>query len=292
MKIGLFPRLVAAVLALWLFASAPASVVAQAPTARIAVLGRAPAPAVSPVPGYVAAIVAGFSSAPDAGRQVCITAFVQTLYDSAAWSKIDVLYVFAAGEDQGSRVNWKSPGTFNASKTGTGGTFNTDLGWSTFSSGNLIDSGLNPTTSGGKFLRNDAYLLAATVTDANDVVSTFIAGSAGYTARTSGAVFTTLSQSTSQDTGCANSGKGLYGWNRSTGATYDRWKNGAVFDSPTRSSIALVSANFTIGTHNGTTFTSKTVSLFSAGGGLTSGQHVSFWNGYSAYMACIGQSAT
>ena len=60
-------RAFAAALALGCFASAPATVIAQAPTRRIAGLGRAQAPAPSPVPGFVSAIAAGFSSAPDAG---------------------------------------------------------------------------------------------------------------------------------------------------------------------------------------------------------------------------------
>lgn len=291
----LFNRIVAAVLALGLFASAPAAVVAQPPAARLAVLGRAPAPAVSPVPGYVAAIVGGFSSAPNAGRQTCITAFVQTLYDAGTWARTDALYVLAAGEDQGSRVNWKNPGVFNAGKTGTGGTFNTDLGWNAFSSGNILDTGFNPSTAGGLFIRNNAHFFAAVQTDSNDAVSAHVAGISGYAGvqpRSSTGAYVTYSQSTGQDTGSANTGKGLYGWNRTASGAYDRYKNGSLVDSPTRSSLALPSVNLTIGTHNAAQYTTKTVSLVSIGGGLSGAQVTALWNGYSAYMTCIGGSAT
>jgi len=249
-------------------------------------------PALTPE-SALAAIVAGYASPPDATRQGYMQTFIAALITAGIWAKLDVLYVHAATEDQGSRVNWKAPGSYNASKTGTP-TFTTDNGWAG-SSGNYLTSTFNASTAAGQFIRNNGHLLAATLTDANDTVSNFIAGISGYAGiqpRTSGGVYTTLSQSTAQDTGSANTGKGLYGWTRTTSATYDRYKNGALVDSPTRSSIALANAVLNVCTHNTTNVSSKVVSMVSIGGGLTAGQMADFNTAYAAYMTSIGVSPT
>lgn len=278
--------------AVMVLAVAPAPVQAIPAAQRVIILGQPPA-VVSPVPGYVAAIVSGFAVAPDAGRQACITAYVTTLYDTGTWAKLDWLYVLAAGEDQGSRVNWKNPGTFNVAKTGTP-TFTTDQGWSG-SASNYLDTGFNPSTAGGQFQRNAGSFWAATLTDTNDVSTAQIAGATSYAGiqpRSSTGALVTISQSSGSDTGSANTGKGLYGWNRSASGAYDRYKNGSLVDSPTRTSLALPNVNFLILTHNAANYTTKTVSLAALGGAMTSGQVSALWTGYAAYMTCIGQSAT
>lgn len=249
-------------------------------------------PAVS-AEAALAAVVAGYSSAPNGTRQGYMGTLISSLMSSGVWAKLDALYVLATTEDQGSRVNWINPGTYNASKTGTP-TFTVDNGWAG-SSGNYLDTGFNPSTGSPKFVRNNGHLMAATLTDAVGGATTYLAGIAGWAGiqpRSSAGLISSLAHSSSVDNGGANTGIGLYGWNRSASGPYDRYKNGSVFDSPSRTTVAAPSANLLICTHNGSNVSTKVVSFVCLGSALTSQQAIDLNSAYAAYMTSIGVSPT
>jgi hypothetical protein len=246
-----------------------------------------------PAATALAAVVAGYASAPDGTRQGYMGTLISSLMSSGVWAKLDALYVFAATEDQGSRVNWVNPGTYNCTKTGTP-TFTVDNGWAA-SSGNYLDSGFNPTVGSPKFVRNNGHLMAATLTDAVGGATTYLAGISGWAGiqpRSSAGLISSLAHSSSVDNGGANTGIGLYGWNRSASGPYDRYKNGSVFDSPSRTTVAAANANLLIGTHNGSNISTKVVSFVCLGSALTSQQAIDLNSAYAAYMTSIGVSPT
>lgn len=259
-------------------------------------MGAAFTPPPDPAAVALAAIVAGYSSAPNSTRQGHMQTFISALMTAGIWSLIDILYVFATTEDQGSRVNWKNPGTFNAVKAGTTAlpTFVADNGW-TSAALSYLATGYTLSTGGGQFVRNDGHMLAGCLTDANGAASTMLCGATSYAGiqpRTSGGALASIGQSSATDTGSANTGKGLYGWDRSNGTSYDRYKNGALVDSPTRSSLALPATEVLVLTHNGSNLAAKQVSLFSMGKSLGSTRQADFNTAYAAFMTAIGTSPT
>lgn len=82
-----------------------------------------------PLRAESAAIVAAMSVAPDSGRQLLIDQTVTALIDAGVWSKMGVLYVFAAHASQAALLNWKSPAGSPALLVNSP-TFTTDRGFS------------------------------------------------------------------------------------------------------------------------------------------------------------------
>src|SRR5262252_6152224 len=63
------------------------------------------------------AIFAAFSTPPDTTRKGVIDTCVRALKSAGVWTKLDVLYLFAAADSQAARVNWKNPGTYDGTAT-------------------------------------------------------------------------------------------------------------------------------------------------------------------------------
>lgn len=67
----------------------------------------------------VSAIIAAMVPAPSSARQGEIRALVEELYEAGIWDQIVGLYLLHAHSEQASRINWKSPGTFDLTAHGT-----------------------------------------------------------------------------------------------------------------------------------------------------------------------------
>lgn len=103
------------------------------------------------------AIFAAFTTPPDTTRKGNINTMVAALKTAGVWSKLDVMYAFAAADSQASLINWKNPGTFNASAVNTP-TFTTDRGYAGNGSTSYVNSTFTPSTAGGNFVLNSAHL--------------------------------------------------------------------------------------------------------------------------------------
>lgn len=105
------------------------------------------------------AIFAAFTTPPDTTRKGVIDTFVKALKTAGIWSKLDVLYVFAAADSQAARINWKNPGTFTATAVNSP-TFTTDRGFTGNGSSSYVSSGFTPSTAGGQITQNSAHVSA------------------------------------------------------------------------------------------------------------------------------------
>ncbi len=91
------------------------------------------------------AIFAAFTTPPSAARMALINTCVGSLITAGVWAKLDALYMFAAADSQAALINWKNPGTYNATLVNSPA-FVADQGF-TGASTKYIDSGFNPTTA-------------------------------------------------------------------------------------------------------------------------------------------------
>lgn len=66
----------------------------------------------------VAAIIAAMTPTPDSARQMKIQTLVLSLKSSGVWEKLGALYLFYAHSKQATKINWKSPGTFDCVEIG------------------------------------------------------------------------------------------------------------------------------------------------------------------------------
>lgn len=263
---------------------------------RAPVAGAAPP---DPAATAAALVIAGYASAPSSPRQTAIYNLISALMSTPAvastpgvsiWASRDRLKVYRAGEAQGARINWVTPGTGDSTVNGTGGTFTTDIGYSGADASNNIVFCANPSTDFAKGTRNNNSFGAATSTDANDVASAVIAGSTMWSIqpRTSTGVLATRSTTTSADTSAgANSGTAVHTVSRISSTAYDRYNGGTLFDSPTRNSIAINTAPIYLNTHNLTNFSNKPTGLVHFGSYMDAAAVAAFNTAWSAYVAAL-----
>jgi hypothetical protein len=101
-------------------------------------------------------LVAAASVAPTNLRKGYVARFIQALYAGSVWSKIDVMWVLAAHDEQFGRLNWKSPGNFTLTAVNSP-TFTTDRGFAGDGSTSYLDTGWDWGTNGVGFTQNNAH---------------------------------------------------------------------------------------------------------------------------------------
>ncbi|MDO9334939.1 MAG: hypothetical protein Q7T61_00930 [Caulobacter sp.] len=242
---------------------------------------------IDPVAPALAAIVAGFSSAPAAPRQAAMGNLISALMSAGIWAVCDRLYVFRNSEDQGSRINWRAPGTGNASKNGSPA-FTVDVGFIN-TSGNDVATGFIPTTHGVFFTRNSNSFVVSTSVDANDVASAALAGNTQFSVnpRSSGGIVQTRNANSGVDSGSANTGAGLYGVCRFQGADYIPYKGATALTTITRASSALAAAEVFLGSSARASFSTKPCGLLFMGGYLDATAMAAFNTAWNAYVAAL-----
>jgi len=88
-------------------------------------------------------------------RKKQIDVLIKSLKTAGIWAKLDVLQMYAAPTAADAVVNWKSPGTFNATLVNSP-TLEADRGITGNGTSSYINSGYNPSTGGNKFLQDSA----------------------------------------------------------------------------------------------------------------------------------------
>lgn len=109
-------------------------------------------------------LFAAIDSLPAYHRKRAINDVIVALKAAGVWTKLDVLYVFAAHDEDTALINWKNPGTFNCTAVNAP-TFVADRGYTGDGASSALDTGFNPSTAGGGFTQNSAHLGAWSLTD-------------------------------------------------------------------------------------------------------------------------------
>jgi hypothetical protein len=102
-------------------------------------------------------LFAAMATDPGATRKGLYNDLILGLKNDGLWTKIDVLYVFAAHEAATALLNIKQPGTFNATVAGATSTHTVDKGY-TFTSFGHLTSNYNPATAGGAWTLDSAHM--------------------------------------------------------------------------------------------------------------------------------------
>jgi hypothetical protein len=93
------------------------------------------------------AVVNAFTTPPTEARRNLVIDTVNKLATSTIWAKLDVFYMLAAADAQAARVNWKQPGTYDASVVGSP-VFGVDTGYNSASNiANYLNTNFNPSSS-------------------------------------------------------------------------------------------------------------------------------------------------
>lgn len=110
-------------------------------------------------PGYCAearTLFAAMTVQPTRGRKARINEFINRLKAASIWTKIDIMYVPAAHDEQAARLNWKAPGSFTLTAVNSP-TFATDRGFTGNGTSSYLDTGWDPGTNAVYYTQNDAH---------------------------------------------------------------------------------------------------------------------------------------
>lgn len=94
------------------------------------------------------AIFGAFTTPPDDTRKGLINAYVLALKAGGVWNSLDGLYVFAAADSQAALINWRNPGTHDATLVNAP-TFTQDRGFTGNGTNSYVNSNFNPLPQGG-----------------------------------------------------------------------------------------------------------------------------------------------
>lgn len=214
---------------------------------------------------------------------------IGALTTGGVWAKTTILYV-GLHTEQASLLNWKTPGTYNA--TNNGCTFTAYQGFTGNGSTAYIDTGM-----AANVLAQDSAHIHAWVrggTDAADSNKRSLgqtsAGSFAIQPRNNLDAISGMIGSTSASTfGASGTILGHTLLNRSGASAVEAYRGGAATATPTdnEASTAPSANNITL-LRNGTQYSDFQLFAAGAGSSLSSGEAAAHYNALSAYKTAVG----
>lgn len=236
------------------------------------------------------------TSPADSGRKRIINNLIKRLKGDGTWGLLDVFWVMASHNQQASRLNWKTPGTYTLTETNAP-TWTLDKGYTGNGSNMYLNTGFTPSTNGVNFIQNSAALGAYSRSD--------VAGAAAYDMGSNTPTptrFSTLNIRWSDDTFQSNINDdlsmsssntttlGLYSTVRTSSTATAQYKNGVSAATGSDTSVGLpASAAYIICRNNDGTaagFTSKQYAMAYIGSGSIN--QLLLFNAIEEYMDAIG----
>ena len=100
-------------------------------------------------------LLAALSGTYSTPRKKAIDQMIKSLKSAGVWAKLDVLQIYAAPTAADAVVNWKNPGTFNATLINSP-TLEVDRGITGDGASSYINSGFNAVTANANYQQNNA----------------------------------------------------------------------------------------------------------------------------------------
>jgi hypothetical protein len=238
---------------------------------------------------------------PSFARQTLLNTLVTALKTAGVWSKLDVLYLLAAHDNQASRLNAKAPATFSLTATTvtTAPTFVADQGWkgggAGATAGGYLAGTFNPATAPSPhFVQDDAFMgvwvRTASSATANNTHRELGAAGASYIASrnaVAGNMLTQANAAASDLTATGGTGVGFFAWSRQSSASYHPFFNATDLGAVVRASFLPSNAAFNICRASGAYSDAELCSVV-WGSGLTTAQEADFYNALHAYLQGTG----
>jgi len=235
-------------------------------------------------------LFAAMATQPSDARKALYNAIIVALKAAGVWTRIDVLYLEAVETAQQASLNWKSPGTFTTTDTGTP-TFTVDRGITGVDSTSYKNTGFVPSTNAVQYTLNDRSAFAWSLTNTR-VNGEFLfidqGGTSGRCANDPWQLSFDRSSATLNTPGGGTSvtspggADGLFVWTGTSSTTFDCWRNTTLFGSPSQTTAALPTVAMTFGG------CSRTVAMFGMGASLTSQNISDLRDAFLNYLNGIG----
>lgn len=234
-------------------------------------------------------LFAAMSTPPDDTRKGLIDACIVALVAAGIWTKLDCLYMFAAADSQAALLNWKNPGTFDASVV-SAPSFTADEGYTGNGSSSYVTSNFNASTAAGSYVRDAATMFAhgnrqtllmaglmGHITSSNSYIYPFGDGNLNYL---------TINGDAADVSVASTDGRGFWGVTRRTSTEVEAYKNGASLGSGSIASEALVNENHVFLAGAGAFYTGP-VMAGGMGGALSDAEHTSLYTAVHDYLVAV-----
>ena len=211
--------------------------------------------------------------------------FVKALVDGSVWTKMDVLYLFAQENNNAGEalINWKNPGTYNATLSGTSvPTFASLEGFTGQGGNSIITTGWIPSSHASNYTLNSASIGAYLRIDQSNTIQVFSAAGdySSYLVPRNGTSATAkLNCTNTQDFATVADSLGLFTISREDSSYVDIFKRGSFVNDLTCASAGLPTAELTfIGS------STNQISFGFAGSKFSEAEVTIIYNAIQAYM--------
>lgn len=236
------------------------------------------------------AVWEAMTSPPTDARRGHIDTLIKALDAGGVWPKLDLMYVPAAHDAQAGRINWRDPGTFDLTESGTL-THLADRHYVGNGVNGHLPTGFTPSTHAQHMAQNSAMLAVWVRNDVSSASQYEIGGTTSggsYVNARSGAnaVGKINGGAVSRALGTATS-VGFTAVDRADSANLRFYKNGVLLGSNADASTALMSVPLVLLRHSGA-YSTRQLSVALVGASLTDGEHAAAAAAASAYLTALG----
>lgn len=248
---------------------------------------------------YDAAALVYFNAAAEAptdSRKALISALVKQLKSADLWAKLDQLWL-ATHELQLSLVNLKAPGTFDCTRIASC-TFTANAGFTGNDTDMALKSNFNPSTANGNFQQDSASFFGwSNSTGQESGAGSLLGhdGAGGASIRsylvprfTDNNMYYRINAGAGTDDSAASTdGSGLWHMTRTAAGAHAVYRNGALFDSGTVASGALVNSTLMYLQQSSAGFSAAQIIAGGIGSGMTAADALNLYNALRPYLQAV-----
>lgn len=237
-------------------------------------------------------LFAAFTTAATSARQGLICTAIGSLKAAGVWTKLDALYLFAAADSQAARVNWKTPGTYNATATSSP-TFTADRGYAGDGVASYVDTNFADTTAAVNWSQDSASLGVWVNVDAggnNAIIGHTSSSNTRLNPRDSSNsnALLRIHAAANQLIGSQTSRLGWSLATRRTSTASEMYRATTSIGTSANASAATAAGNITILKAGGATFSADRVAAAAIGGALTTAENTALYNALNTYLTALG----
>lgn len=228
-------------------------------------------------------------------RKKAIDQMIKSLKSAGVWAKLDVLQIYAAPTAADAVVNWKNPGTFNATLVNSP-TLEVDRGITGDGASSYIKSNFIPSTNGVNFSKDSAGFHIGIKTDDDSTVTDLGVRDPDnvvrFMARYSGNSIFNINQTSSSIITMVVSSAGFFSVCRTAANSIYRRRNKVAAGAGTEASSALPSKEIFIAAYNNAgspiQYSARQYVFFALSAGLSTSESDTFADALETYLDYIG----
>lgn len=237
-------------------------------------------------------LISAWSVPPSITRQIQMNALMTGLVADGVMPLILGMWV-ANSNDQGSRLNWKTPASFPLVNVSTGPTFVADRGWTGDGLATALSTQITPSTDGGAiYTQNSASLhvwARTNVAENAADIGAAVTNNAFIRARSAGDAISGTINTAATSTASIASSIGMTSMTRPDAANERIYKNGVQQGTDLAvASVGLPAAAIRLCGRGNDLFSTKQIAAGVVGGHMTTAQILALYNRLNTFLTAIG----